>query len=184
MDVLADGDALDLIELNLAAHRDLLVAIAHPRQDHADRLRAVLAVLAHRANLPRRGVRPQDHARRGRVEGVPHIAGGVVRRDVEQREVGLVVLDVAAAVDLKAHLRPDVVELAQHLRGRMQPADRTRATGQRHVDLAAFEVARQFLRLDQRFALGEGLRQRDLDLVGALAEVRRVPLWAARRRRA
>jgi hypothetical protein len=35
---LADGQPLDLVELDLAARADRLVAVAHPRQDHADRL--------------------------------------------------------------------------------------------------------------------------------------------------
>ena len=142
------ADAFDLIELNLAAHRDLLVAVAHPRQNHADRQRAVASELAHRANLPRRGVRPQNYPRRGCVKGVPHIAGGMVRRNVEQREIGVVVFDIPAAIDLKAHIRPDGVEVAQHLRRRMQPADRMRTTRQGHIDRAALQIARQFLRLD------------------------------------
>jgi len=86
-------------------------------------------------------VRAQDHARRRGVERVPHIARGVVRRDVEQREVGVVILHVAAAEDLKAHLRPDRIYLAQRLGGRVQPANRDAAARQRHVERAFLQRA-------------------------------------------
>ena len=65
------------------------------------------AQLAHDVDLPRRRVRPQQHAGRRRVERVPHVARRVVRRHVEQVEVRLVVLDLAAAVDLEAHVGED-----------------------------------------------------------------------------
>src|SRR5438552_1157754 len=47
-DLFADGDALDLVEHELAARRDLLVAIDDAGQDDADRLRVVFA---HGVNL-------------------------------------------------------------------------------------------------------------------------------------
>ena len=118
------------MEHDLAAQRDLLVAVAHARQDHADRLRAQLA---HDVDLSRRGVRAQQHARRGRVEGVPHVAGRVVRRHVEQAEVRLVVLDLGAAIDLEAHVGEDRVDRSQGLRRGMQPAARRGSARQGHV---------------------------------------------------
>ena len=140
--VLADRQAFDLLEHDLAARRDGLVAVAHARQDDADRLRAQLA---HDVDLPRRGVRAQQDAGRRRVEGVPHVAGRVVRRHVEQLEVGLVVLDLAAAVNLEAQVGEDGGDVAQGLRGDVQPAARQRPARQRHVERlgrqAAFEGA-------------------------------------------
>ena len=121
-DVAADGQPFDLIELDLAAGprsaRSGSTCPAGSRGSAACRSRRIRAW----RGSGRAGVRPQDHARRRRVEGIPHIARGVVRRDIQQREVRLVVFHVAAAIDLEAHLGPDVVNLAQRLRGRMQPA--------------------------------------------------------------
>ena len=92
------------------------------------------AQLAHDVDLARRRVRPQQHAGRRRVERVPHVAGRVVRRHVEQFEVRLVVLDLAAAVDLEAQVGEDGVDLAHDLGGDVQPARRHRPAGQRHVE--------------------------------------------------
>ena len=179
VDVFANRQTFDLIELDFAAHGDLLVAVAHAGQDDADGQRAVAAVFTHGTDLPRRGVGAQDDPRRGGVERVPHIAGGVVRRDVEQGEVGVVVLHVAAAVDLKAHIRPNRIEVTEHAGGGVQPADRTRATGQGDIDRAAFEILREFLRFHQHFAFSESIRQRGFDLIGALAEVGALLFWQA-----
>ena len=117
-DVPADRQALDLVELDLRAGRDLLVAVAHAGQDDADRLRAALA---HDVDLAGRGVRAQQDARRRRVERVPHVAGRVVRRHVQELEVHLVVFDLRTAVDLEAHVREDLADPPQHLRAGVQP---------------------------------------------------------------
>ena len=67
----------------------------------------------HRAHLHRRGVGAQQH-RAARpdgglvdVEGVLHVARGVVRRDVERLEVVVVELDLRALGDLEAQPRED-----------------------------------------------------------------------------
>ena len=57
-------------------------------------------------------MRSQQDARRGGVEGVPHIAGRVVRRHVEQLEIGQVVLDLPAAVDLETEVGENGVDVA------------------------------------------------------------------------
>ncbi len=132
-----DRQPFDLVELHLRAGGDLLVAEAHPRQDDAHRrrvLRVQRGVLAHGADLPRRGVRAQQQRviaalRAGvDVEGVLHLARRVVGREVEQLEVVLVRLHLARAVDLEAHLAEDAVDLAQRLGGGVQAAAQRRAS--------------------------------------------------------
>ena len=108
-DVFADDQALDLLELDFAAGGDRLIAVAHAGQNDADRLGAQFA---HDVDLAGRGVRAQDHARRGGVKRVPHVAGRVVRRHVEQFEVGQIVFDFPAAIDLKAQVGEDGHDLA------------------------------------------------------------------------
>ncbi len=153
------------MEHDLAAGRDGLVAVAHARQDDADRLRAALA---HDVDLARRGVRPQQDARRGRVKRVPHVAGRVVRRHVEQFEVGQVVLDLPAAVNLEAEVGEDGVNLPQGLGGDVQAAAAHRPAGQRHVEVVGRQAAGQgFLFLPGQ-GLVVGLEQRLLDAVGLL----------------
>jgi hypothetical protein len=99
-DVFTHHQAFDLVELHFRAGRDLLEAVAHAGQGNADGGR-VLGVLrrelAHRADLAGRGMRAQHHRigivlhSRFDVEGILHFAGRVVRRDVEQLEVVLIV---------------------------------------------------------------------------------------------
>jgi hypothetical protein len=54
--------------------------------------------------------------------------------DVEQLEVVFFGLHIAAAVDLEAHVAPDAVDLAQRLRGRMEPPAPLAAPGQRYIN--------------------------------------------------
>jgi hypothetical protein len=67
----------------------------------------------------------------------------MVRRHVEQLEVGEVVLDLAAAVHLKAEVGKDGVDLAHDLRGDVQPAAADGAARQRDIDDVFGEAAFQ-----------------------------------------
>ena len=62
-----------LRELNLAAGCDLLLTVAHARQYDANWLAAAFAQFSHGADLPGRGVRPQQDLGVGRVESILHI---------------------------------------------------------------------------------------------------------------
>ena len=80
----AEGDAcarppaaFHLVELDLVAGVDLLVAVAHAGQDRPGLARG--GVLAHGVDLPGGGVRAQDRRRGvGGVKGVPHVARRVM----------------------------------------------------------------------------------------------------------
>ena len=131
------------------------------------------AILAHDVDLARRGVRAQEHAGRGGVERVPHVARRVVRRHVEQLEVVFVVLDLAAAV------RPGSPGRRRCRRSRAASASRgaagracsgrpgsvtSSAPGRRLASISAWRSASA--------AGAVGLFQRALGLVAALADER------------
>ena len=127
-DILVDVEALNLMEDTVGAGRDGLVAEHAARGDDADgRL-----VGLHHANLHTRGVGAQQHIR-GLVdigllvdeEGVLHVAGGMVEREVQGREHVVVVLDLWTFGDGEAEVREDLVDVATH--------DRQRVTGTLHV---------------------------------------------------
>ena len=69
----------------------------------------------------------------GQVEGILHIAGGVVLRDVQAGEVVVVVLDLRGVRHSKAHAGEDVDDLVGDQRQRMQAADRAGLGGQGDV---------------------------------------------------
>ena len=117
-DVVAHSQPLDLIELYLAAGSELFVSVAHARQDDTDWFRAVFA---HSVDLAGRGMGAQQHVTLGGVEGVLHIAGRMVPGEVEQLEVAFVSLHIPAAIDLEAHVSPDLGNAAQYLGAGMQP---------------------------------------------------------------
>ena len=72
----------------------------------------------------------------------------MVRRQVEQGEVEFVFLDIAALIDVEAHISPDRLELTVGAGGRMQAtAAALGRAGKRDVDVAFFEVVRQHLAL-------------------------------------
>ena len=137
----AEGDArpdrqpFELVELRLVAVGDLLVAVAHARQDDPHRRRVIRVHgrdPAHGMDLPRRGVRAQHDrvvAAPFRLDeiGILHIPGGMTDLEVEQLEVVFVALHFARAEDLEAHLAEDAVQFAQGLRIGMQAAQRESA---------------------------------------------------------
>ncbi len=120
--------------------------------------------------LAGRGMCPQNDAGRGGMERVPHIARRVMLRNIEQLEVCFVVFDFACPKNLKTHVRPDVVNVAQHLSRRVQPAACDRTTGQGHIDLARFKVMRQFALADQVCTDDQRRFQRIFDFISSLAE--------------
>ena len=115
---LIDHEAFDLVE-----HRRVsevrIAAIGPPRRDDPDRGLFVL----HGADLHRRGMRAQHHARRvaflGQIEGVVHLPGRMLGRDVEGLEIVEVVLNVRAFGDRKAHLPKDSDHFVQSLANRV-----------------------------------------------------------------
>ena len=65
---LAHGQPLHLVELNVQSCRNLLVSIAHPRQNHSDWLGSSFS---HHVDLPRRGVCAQHDSILFGIERVP-----------------------------------------------------------------------------------------------------------------
>lgn len=140
-DVAANCQPFYLVELYFAAGGDLFVAVAHARQDDTD---GFGAVLVHGVNLAGAGVGAEDHAGGEGVEGIPHVAGGVVLGDVEQLEVVFVGFYVAAAVDLEAHIAPDAVDLTQGLGGGVQAAAPLGTAGQGDIESSAGDGGLEF----------------------------------------
>ena len=106
------------------------------------------------------------------VESVPHVAGRVMGRNVEQGEVVIVELHVPAAVDLESHVGPDRVNPAQDLGGGMQAPAAGGPARQGDVELFALERVFQLRRLERFLAGGKCAFQRALDFVAALAGLR------------
>src|SRR6266851_8290699 len=61
-----------------------------------------------------------QHRFRRDEEGVVHLTGRVIGRNVESGEVVVVVLDVRTAGDLESHCRKDGDSIIEHLEQRMQ----------------------------------------------------------------
>ena len=95
------------------------------------------------------------------VEGVEHLPGGMLRRDVERLEIVPVVLDVRALGDGKAHVGEDRDDLLGGLADRMDAALGARAGRQGDVDPLGVQP-RVERPLGQERAAG---RQRRLDLL-------------------
>ena len=127
-DILVDVETLDLMEDAVGAGRDGFVAEHTARSDDADgRL-----VGLHHADLHARGVGAQQHIRclvdiglLADEEGVLHVAGGMVEREVQGREHMVVVLNLGTFGDGEAEVREDLVDVAAH--------DGQRVTGTLHV---------------------------------------------------
>jgi len=119
-------------------------------------------------DLPGRGVRAQQHARRGGVEGVLHIARGVMRRDVEQLEVHLVALHLGRAVDLEAEVAQNAHHFAQRLGDDVQPPACKGPAGHGHIQPLRLQRLAQRDLTQRGLALLRGCFQRALGGVGAL----------------
>jgi hypothetical protein len=154
-------------------------AVDAPRADDPDRR---LASPQHGADLDRRGVGPQHHvalrltgAEAGlvHVEGVLHVAGGVVGRDVEGLEVVPVELDLRPVGHLVAEPLEDPDDALAGLGDRVTTAPRRQAAArQRDVERRTRQLGLQ-RRPGQR-PLAGGQQRLDLvaDAVGHLADPR------------
>ena len=106
-DTRSHRQSLNLVELDLAAPGDLLVAVHGAGQQDPDRLGGKSP---HRPDLAGGGVGSEPHVLAD-VEGVLHIAGGVMRRNVQHLEIVLVGLYVRRFPDLEAHSLEDAADL-------------------------------------------------------------------------
>ena len=103
------------------------------------------------------------------VEGVLHVAGGVLRRHVERLEAVVVVLHLGPVVHQVAHAEEDVLDLLAHDRERMAAALRGQAARQGHVDALAGEAQRARGALERRRLRLEARLQLALQRVQLLA---------------
>src|SRR6185436_19004729 len=144
--------AFDLEELRAVAGVDRLVSEAAPGEQGADR--RLLAV--HDADLPRGGVRAQKASLDVDVERVPQVARWMVWRDVEHLEVGEVVLDLRALVDLEPELLEDRGDLAHRLDAGVERAAADRAAGRRDVDCLVTQARLELTAAQRGPSLGQG----------------------------
>ena len=134
-----DQQALDLVE-----HRRVggvaVAAVGAAGRDDPERRLARL----HGADLHRAGVRAQQQwpavALGLEVEGVEHLPGGVLGRDVERLEIVPVVLDVRAFGDREAHVGEDRHDLLGGLADRVDPPLLPLARRQGDVDPLRLEL--------------------------------------------
>jgi len=145
-DVLSNREHLHLQDLAFMAGVHLLVAIAHARQDGADRLRRVPA---HDMNLTGRGVGAQDDAILLRMKCVPHIPCGMMGRHVEKFEIIFIRFDFPCPVDLESHFSEDVNDPLQGLLQGVQPADEGFAARQSDIQVFGCQAFLQKGLLDE-----------------------------------
>ena len=69
-------------------------------------------------------------------EGILHIAGRMVGREVQQLEVDLICLYLTRGIHLESHIGQDIQHTAELLRGGLQPSPVDFAPGQGHVVVA------------------------------------------------
>ena len=146
-----------------------VTAIDAPGRDHADR--SIRLVLLHRTCLHGRGLRAQQNILRD-VEGILHIARGVILRQVERLKVVVVRLNLRAFLYRKAHLQKDFLDAVQRDRERMEMSDLHRAAGQRDVDLLGVDLGRQYTLGNFLGLLCEELLKLGTRLVDDLADAR------------
>lgn len=118
------------MEKDVGAATDRFVAVDCARGDDADGR----FVLFHHAELGVRRMGAKEHVF-GDVKGVLHIAGRVVRREVQSFIVVVVAIDVRTVLNGEAHPCEDLDDLAHHLMERMFSSEITAAARQRNVDL-------------------------------------------------
>ena len=71
------------------------------------------------------------------IQGVLHVARGMVGRHVQGFEVVVVVLDLGSLEDLVTHVGEDVFHLLPDAHQRVHAADRDRSAGEGHVYCAS-----------------------------------------------
>src|SRR2546423_7540991 len=167
-DVRPHSQTLNLVEHNLRARRDCLIAVAHAWQDDPDGLRMIRL---HSTNLPRRGMGAQHHTFID-IKSVPHVARRMIGRHVQQLKIVQIALDLAAVENLKSHVAKDRRNLAQRLRTGMHMPQAHGHARERHVDT----LLRQ--RTGQLGLLESGNARLKRFLEGRLYLVRHLPdLW-------
>ncbi len=105
-DVFVDVEAFDLVEEDVGTAADGLVAVDGAGSDDADGG----FVLLHDAELGVGGMGAEEHVG-GDVEGVLHVAGGMVGGEVEPFVVVVVGVDIGAVLDGEAHAGEDLDDL-------------------------------------------------------------------------
>ena len=165
--MLVDIESLHLVEDAVGSGADGLVAEDASRGDDADgRLLSF-----HHTHLDGRGVRTQGDILFAFLlldeESVLHVAGGMVRREVECREEMPVVFDFHRLCHGKAQTGEDFGNLVHHHREDVSAAELSEVGGQREVVrvvqlLALFAIRLELLNLVHRY---------HLQLVESLAEV-------------
>ena len=126
--------------------------------------------LLHGQDLAAAGVGPEHDAWIGRVEGVLHVARGMVGRHVQVAEVQLVGDDVRAAVGLEAHVAEDARNAAHDQGRRVEAAELRSAARQGDVELVGVRIGRCGGAPECFLALLESSLERRLDLVDPLPE--------------
>src|SRR5579875_84484 len=135
---LVNQQSLHLMEDGLMAGVNRLIAIDPPWHNGSHRR----AHLLHDANLVRRGLCAQQYLPRRYPEGILHVAGGMILRNIQRLEVVVVGLHLRPLVDLEAHLTENPREVACDQRERMRMPAWDRAPRQRHIQPFAFERRR------------------------------------------
>ena len=129
-DVLVDVEAFDLVEEDMGAGADVLIAVDGARGDDADGRFVGLED----ADLGVGGVGAEEHVGAD-VEGVLHVAGGMVGRKVEPFVVVVVGIDVGAVLDGEAHAGEDLDGLVAHAGDEVLVLEEGASAGKGDVDL-------------------------------------------------
>ena len=152
-DVPVDDKAFHLVEHGRV--RRIVVRAEHPaRAEHLDGR----SLLLHQPDLPRTRLRAQQEIFRD-IEGILHVAGGMIGGRIERREIVVVVLDLRPFKDLETHAREHVDEHILHARDGVQRADGDAAPGHGDVHRLARELFREFLFVHARLKLGKARLQ-------------------------
>ena len=151
----------------MRAGADRLIAEHAARANDTDRERHLL----HRTHLYAGSVRAEEQRiemPRRHEEGVLHVTGGMVRREIERLEHVVVVLDLRTLGHVVTELAEDLHDLLTHDRNGMARTQLIRVARHRKVQFRAF--LRRFA-ADGFFQLLDLGRRRLLELVQRLAEL-------------
>lgn len=94
----------------------------------------------------------------------------MMRRHIEEFEIGQIIFNVAAAVNLKPEIGKGARDESHHLRGNMQPAAANRSARKRDIEAIRLETAFKFLTFQQFLTRLFQTRQFRLDSVDRLTE--------------
>src|SRR5262249_27396261 len=147
--------APNLMEHNIAACRDRLVAVTHARQNNPNGL---WMVCPHGTYLSRRGMGAQYHPLVN-VKGIPHVTCRMIGWHIQQFKVVQIALDLAAVKDLKPHVAKNRGNFPQRLGAGMYAPTARRYTRQRHIDTLLRQRTGQLGLLDGGHPRLKGLLQ-------------------------